>query len=105
VGGVVGDSSKRVTELLAPADVELREDLAQVVLDGAWADEELGADLRVRLSVARHAGDLCLLRSENVEGVRGAPGHVFSGGRQFATGALGERFGAEPMRLRPSWAA
>jgi hypothetical protein len=30
---------------------------------------------------------------------------VFSGGRQFATGALGERFGAEPMRLRPSWAA
>ena len=37
-----------VPELPAGADVELGEHLAQVVLDGARADEQPGADLRVR---------------------------------------------------------
>src|SRR2546429_1971138 len=43
--GVVGQCS---VELQAGADLELGEDLAQVVLDGARADEQPGADLRVR---------------------------------------------------------
>jgi hypothetical protein len=35
--------------------------LAEVVLDGARADEQLGANLRVRLTLAGEAGDLVLL--------------------------------------------
>ena len=42
---------ERPAELLAGADAELGEDLAQVVLDGARADEQLRADLRVRVPV------------------------------------------------------
>ena len=44
-GGPVG---QRRAQLAAGADAELGEHLAQVVLDGARADEQLGADLRVR---------------------------------------------------------
>src|SRR4051794_35449831 len=39
--------AQRVVELFAGTDVELGEDLAQVVLDRAWADEQPGADLGV----------------------------------------------------------
>jgi hypothetical protein len=49
-GRVVG---KDPIELGAGADAELEEDLAQVVLDRARADEELGADLGVCESVVR----------------------------------------------------
>src|SRR5689334_22655978 len=47
--GAVGQCSM---ELQAGADLELGEDLAQVVLDGARADEQPGGDLRVRQPVA-----------------------------------------------------
>jgi len=76
------------------ADAELGEDLAQVVLDGARTDEQLRADLRVRVPVARHAGDLRLLGREDVARLRSAPGHGLAGGRELAAGALGERFSA-----------
>ena len=56
-------------ELSAGADAELREDLAHVPLDGAWAEEQLGADLRVRVAVARELGDLCFLGGEVVAGL------------------------------------
>ena len=46
---------ERRPELLARADAELGEHLAQVVLDGARADEQLRADLRVGVPVARPA--------------------------------------------------
>ena len=48
----------------ARADVELGEHLVQVVLDGARADEQPRADLRVREPVAREPRDLGLLRGQ-----------------------------------------
>src|SRR6516165_10017673 len=59
--GVVGQCS---LELQAGADLELGEDLAQVVLDGARADEQPGADFRVRQPVAGQPRDLGLLRGQ-----------------------------------------
>src|SRR5262249_3014393 len=47
----VGAVGQRLLELPAGADFELGEDLAQVVLDGARADEQLGGDLRVGQAV------------------------------------------------------
>jgi hypothetical protein len=47
-------------ELGAGADSELEEHLPQVVLDRPRADEELGADLGIRESVARKPSDLGL---------------------------------------------
>src|SRR3954470_18564335 len=95
----VGNSGKRAAQLLAGADLELGEHLAQVVLDGAGADEQLGADLRVRLPVARHAGDLGLLGREDVAGLRRAPGRGLAGGQQLAAGALGERLGPDSVEV------
>src|SRR3954447_17252669 len=95
----VGNSGERAAQLLAGADLELGEHLAQVVLDGAGADEQLGADLRVRLPVARHAGDLGLLGREDVAGLRCAPGRGLAGGQQLAAGALGERLGPDSVEV------
>jgi hypothetical protein len=59
-------------ELVARVDVELGEDLVQVVLDGAAADEQPGADLGVRETVAGQERDLGLLSGELVAGLDGA---------------------------------
>src|SRR3954454_19045406 len=53
---------QRVVELTARADAQLGEDMAQVPLDRAGADEELRADLGIRAPIAREAGDVRLLR-------------------------------------------
>src|SRR4051812_15350597 len=53
-----------VGELGAGGHAELPERLAQVVLHGARADEELGGDVPVRLPAADQGGDLCLLGGE-----------------------------------------
>src|SRR4051812_14258546 len=95
----VGNSGERAAQLLAGADVELGEHLAKVVLDGARADEQLGADLRVRLPVARHAGDLGLLGCEDVAGLHGATGRGLAGRQQLAAGAFGEPLRADPAEL------
>ena len=87
-------AGQRADELIARADVELREHLAQVVLDRARADEEPRADLRVRESVACQLGDLRLLRASARRaclGVRARDG--LAGGEQLAAGALRERRG------------
>ena len=55
---------QRSAKLPARADPELGEHLAQVPLDRARAEEELGADLGIREPVAGEPGDLLLLRSE-----------------------------------------
>ena len=59
-------------------------------LDGARADEQLRADLRVREPVAGQPGDLCLLRRQLVARVVRPLAHGLAGGQQLATGALGE---------------
>src|SRR5205085_2773963 len=91
----VGNPGKCVAKLLAGADVELGEHLAKVVLDGAGADEQLGADLRVRLPVGGESGDLGLLRGEDVACFLGTPARRLSGGEELATSTLGERVGPE----------
>jgi hypothetical protein len=80
-----------LAELSAGADAELREHVAQVPFDGARADEQLGADLRIRAAVAGEAGDLGLLCGELVERLDGAFASGFAGGQELARGALGER--------------
>src|SRR4051794_28315304 len=96
---VLGHPGERAGQLLARADVELGEHLLQVVLDRARADEELGADLRVRLPVARHARDLCLLGREEVSRLDRHLAHGFARGCQLAPGALRERFGADSAEV------
>ena len=56
-------AGQRADELPARADPELREDLPQMPFDGARAQEQPRADLRVREPVAREPCDLPLLRA------------------------------------------
>src|SRR3954454_4769924 len=77
--GVTGVAQRRA-ELLARSDVELREHLAQVVLDRAGADEQLRADLGVRAPVDGEPGHLGLLCRELVARVVRAPADGLSGG-------------------------
>ena len=88
------DVGQRRAELPAGADAELGEHLAQVPLDRARAEEQLGADLRVREPVGRQPRDLRLLRRQLVERLDGALAHRLAGGQQLAAGALGERLHA-----------
>ena len=58
----VPTAAAEAPQLAARADVELGEHLVQVVLDGARADEQLAADLRIGEAVAGEPRDLRLLR-------------------------------------------
>src|SRR6267378_6841453 len=81
-------------ELVARADVELGEDLAQVVLDRARTDEQPGADFRVREAVAGEPGDLSLLSGQLVPGLDGALADFLASGQELAPGPIGERLHA-----------
>src|SRR5215471_14663095 len=81
-------------ELGAAGDVELAEDLAQVVFDGAGADEQPGGDLPVGQVLGDQAGDLLLLRGQHLLGLGGARAGPFAGGAQFARGSFGESVGS-----------
>src|SRR5690606_41093704 len=88
---------QRPAQLATRADPQLREHLAQVVLDRAGADEELTADLRDRVAVRGQRGDLRLLRGEQVPGVD-APGAGGAAGRdQLSSRPIREGAGAEPF--------
>ena len=71
---LTGPVRERGAKLLAAGDVELAEHLAQVVLDRARADEQLGADLRVGVPVAGQPRDLDLLGRQGVARVRRSSG-------------------------------
>src|SRR4051794_36214417 len=60
-------------ELAARRDSELGEHVAQVVIDGAPAEEEPGSDLPVGRALGNEAGDLHLLRRQTIERA-GRPG-------------------------------
>src|SRR5450631_209501 len=81
---------QRPAELPARADAELGEYLAQVPLDGARTEEQLGADLRIRQPVTGEPGDLRLLRGELARRLGPPLAHVLPGGQQLAAGAPGE---------------
>src|SRR3954447_2818043 len=93
-GERVGRFRERAAELPTGVDVELAEDLAQVVFDGARADEQLGADLGVGVAVAGQPRDLDLLGRQDVSRVGGDPARGLAGGEQLTAGALGERGGS-----------
>src|SRR5829696_2477493 len=81
---------KRVAQRAARADAELGEHLLEVPFDGAWAEEELGADLRVRPPVASEPGDVLLLWGELVARVLAPLAYLLAGRQQLVPGTLGE---------------
>ena len=81
--------------MVAGLHSELAERLAQVVVDGARADEQLGRDFRVGGTVGRKAGDLRFLRGQVVTRLDGPFARVLAGRLELDPGALGERLHAE----------
>src|SRR3954464_15098544 len=75
--------------------VELAERLAEVVLDGARADEQLSGDLAVGVPLRREAWDLKLPRGQLVDRLRGPLAGMLAGRLQLDPSALGERLHAE----------
>jgi hypothetical protein len=71
-------------DLVAGGDVELAEDLVQMPLDGAWADEQLRADLQIRAAVAREPRNLSLLGRQVIAGFRTTLADRLTGGGKFA---------------------
>lgn len=59
-------------------------------LDRAWADEQLGADLRVRVALARESCDLRLLRRQLVPCFDRALADRRTGREELAMGTLSE---------------
>src|SRR6266700_5425004 len=85
-----GGSGDASAEVFAGGDAELGEHVAQVPLDGAGADEQLGGDLLVCAPVPGQLGDLGLLGREVGEGLDRALSHRFPGSQQLAAGAFCE---------------
>src|SRR3954454_5353179 len=81
----------RVGDLRAGGYLELGEDLAQVILDRARADEQPRADLGVGQPRAREARDLLFALGEPVAQLRLARARRLARSAQFAGAALGER--------------
>jgi hypothetical protein len=79
-------------KLSARGDIELDEHLAQVPLDGARAEEELGCDLHIRISVPSQQRDLPLLSGQVIAGLDRPLAHRLASRQELATHALGERF-------------
>src|ERR1700761_3552228 len=89
-----------IFELCARLDVELAKRLAQVVLDGARADEQSSGDLSIGVSVRRKARNLGLLRGQLVERIHGSLAGTLACGQQLAFGAASERLGAHAGERR-----
>src|SRR5215212_3468089 len=87
-------ATEGVVQAHARADLELGEHLPQVPLDGAGAEEQPGADLRIGKTVAREAGDLLLPRRELVARLDSALAHPPACRHELSAGALGERLHA-----------
>jgi hypothetical protein len=83
-------------EFAARADLELGEHLAEVVLDGARAEEQPGCDLRVGQPVPGEPGYLGLLGGQFVTSVSRVPGTSgqspsgLPGSAQLAASTVGE---------------
>jgi hypothetical protein len=83
-------------QLVARADVELAEDLAQVPFDRPRADEQLRADLGVREAGASEAGDESLLCGQVVARVDPACPDGRARGRQLTRSPIREPVHADP---------
>src|ERR1700733_6932745 len=91
---VVRVARQGAVELAAGGNAELGEDLAEVVLDRAGAEEQPGADLRVRQAVAGQPRDHRLLRGQLAAGLDRALAGGLAGSGQLAPGPLGKRLDA-----------
>src|SRR3984885_11716675 len=80
-------------ELPAGSDAELWVHLAQVPLDRAWADEQLGADLGVRTPFTSKSGYLGLLAGQLVESLDVPFAYGLARSQQLAASALAEPLG------------
>ena len=90
---------ERARELSAGSDPELGEYVVQVPLDGAGAEEEAGADLRVREPVAGELGDLTLLCGQVVTCRDGPLAQLLARCQQLTAGAFGEGIHAHRREL------
>src|SRR5579863_6940006 len=86
---------QRLLELVAGADLKLREDLAQVVFDRTGAEEQPGGDFRVGQADAGQPGDLGLLRGELVARIDVVLAGGLARGGQLAAGSPGESLQAD----------
>src|SRR5215475_7820543 len=89
-GGYLFVILERPGELCPAGDAELVEDLVQVVLDGAGADEQLAGDLPVGQALGGQPGDLRLLRREHLRGPEAARAGPLAGGAQLGSGPARE---------------
>src|SRR5262245_25545894 len=97
-GGLcLGHADALADELRPRGDAELREDLAQVVLDRARAEEELSGDVLVGVTLADEPRDLQLLRCQVGERARVAPPRGLARCSELGPGALGPRLCPEPL--------
>ena len=92
-------NGKRVGQLVARADPELAEHLAQMPLHRARTEEQPRTDLRVRKPVAGQMGDLPLLRGQIIARLNRPLAHRLAGRPRLAAGALGERLHADRYEL------
>ena len=87
-------------EVVSGLHSELPERLAEVVVDGAGADEQLRSDFLVGGPVGGEAGDLCFLRGQVVARLDGPFARVLAGRPELDPGAFGECFNAELREQR-----
>ena len=81
----------RLGELASGRHSQLRVDLAEVVLDGPTAEEQLGRDVGVAVAVAGVLSDLELLRRQVLRAAEVAPDGALAGGAQLVTGSVRPR--------------
>ena len=89
-------------ELVARRDRQLREDPAQVVIDGALAEEQLRRDFPVGGTACDEACDLDLLGRQLVDRARIPLAGRLAAGAQLAVRALGPWRRARCARTRPA---
>src|SRR5918993_4605731 len=78
-------------------DAQLHEHVAQVVVDGPAAEEQLGADLAVGPALADQADDLELLGGELAEGAGVALAGGLAGGPELGPGPPGPGCRPQPL--------
>jgi hypothetical protein len=76
--------------MAARGHVELAEHFAEVIIDGARADEQLRGDLRVGRAAGRQRRDLGFLRREVVAGLGATLAGGLAGGNQLEPGSFSE---------------
>ncbi len=83
-----------VSELRAGADADFPEDLAQVAIHRARADEQLRGDVTIGVPFAHQSSDLCLLRSELIGGFNSPFSGALTRSLQLQSGPLGKSLSA-----------